>query len=230
MNKNILLKVLSFVIILAVILTAVGCSDKKPESVKDGEVGILNIDELEEKDGTIVYSNTSVNKDTGKKETFTQIIDKDTLDTPIQDNNSIINNSTNKDEFIETGKNDFGMSEEEAEEIIKKPENWKSFYIFKYIENKTDKTMVTKSLEVKNEKNGPLYIRNTLDAEYGIGAGNISCIAIYAMADMSKFESDDDLVKAFNDMGIKVQYTLTDSPYGDIDNWDEVTTDVFEIK
>lgn len=225
MNKNTLIKILSVLVIFAVIISTVGCSIGNDGTVKDGEVGAIDTKELPTENGTAIYENTVVNEETGETETYTQIIDVDAADTPVMKNETI-----DKDKFVEENvKDDYGMSDEDAENVISKPENWRTFYVFKYIENKTDKTMITKSVSVDNNGEGSIFIRNKLDAEYGIGAGGISNIAIHAMVDMSKYPDDESLQEAFEKLNIKVEYTLTENRDADIDDWESVTTDTFEI-
>ncbi len=230
MNKNTFIKVLSVLVIFAVIISTVGCSIGNQKSpIKDGEVGAVDTSDLVTENGTAIHEFTKVNEETGETEKVTQVIDVDMADTPIMNNENLLD-STSKDEFINhDGKEDYGMSDDVIQDVISKPENWKTFYIYKYIENKTDKTMVTGSVVADNNGEGSIYVRSKLDADYGIGAGAVSNIAIHATVDMSKYETDEDLAKALEKLDIKIQYTLTDDPYGEIDDWNSVTTDVIPI-
>lgn len=227
MNKNTIIKVLSVLVIFAVIVSTVGCSIGDDGTTKDGEVGALNVDELEQENGTAVYSGTRVNEE-GKTETVTQIIDIENADTPFVQDESVIEDEADKESFIkQEGLNDYGMSEDEAKDVVDNAENWKTFYVFKYVENKTDKTMVCKS--VTADGGDGIFVRSVLDAEYGIGPGGCTSIAIHATADMSKYKTDEELEAAFDKLNIKIQYALTDDPYGEIDDWESVTTQVIEF-
>lgn len=225
MNRNTLIKILSVIMLFAVIVSAVGCSDK--ENKTDGEVGVVNVDELEQDNGTAVYENTKVDKDTGKTEVVTQIIDVDTADKPII-GESLADKEIDKDKFVnqEQG-NDYGLEEEEAKDVIENAENWKTFYVLKYVENNSDLTMVCKSVEA--DKGDGIYVRESLDAEYGIGAGSCTHIAIKAIYDANKYKSDEEIEAAFDKLNVKVQYALTDNKYAEIDDWNSVTTKVVEF-
>lgn len=227
MNKNTLIKILSVIMLFAVIISTVGCSIGGDTGTKDGEAGVLNVDELEPENGTIIYEGTKVNEE-GKTEKVTQVIDVEHADTPFIQEESVIKDDTDKEAFIkQEGLNDYGMSEEEAKDVVDNAENWKTFYVFKLVENKTDKTMVCKSVTAKGG-NG-IYVRSALDAEYGIGPGNCTSIAIYATADMSKYQTEEELEAAFDKLDIKIEYALTDDPYGEIDDWNSVTTQAIEF-
>ncbi len=227
MKKNTIIKVLSVIMLLAVIVSAVGCSGKDNGSVKDGEVGIVDVDKLDQENGTAVYERTEVNKDTGKTEVVTEVIDVEEVNTPVV-GDELIKEDTDKEAFIQQqGPNNYGMSEEEAKDVIENAENWKTFYILHYVENKTDSTMVCKSVDAK--KGDGIFIKPSLDAEYGIGAGGFTQIAIRATYDANKYKTEEELSEAFSKLDIKIQYALTDDPYAEIDDWDSVTTKVIEV-
>ncbi len=226
MNKNTIIKVLSVLVIFAVIVTTVGCSIGGGDGfVKDGEVGAIDTEQLPTENGTAVFEGTVVNGE-GKTETVTQYIDVENTGKPIVSDTPVDTEGL-KNESV---KDDYGMSDEKADDIIAKPEDWKTVYLFEYIQNNTDQTMITKSVTTKNEGDGSIFIRSRLDAEYGIGKGGVSNIAIYALVDMSKYPTEEDMEKAIDKMGIQVQYTLTDNKDADIDDWNSITTDVFDIK
>ncbi len=222
MNKNTLIKILSILVIFAVVITTVGCSVNNDGEVKDGEVGAVDTNNLPTENGTAVFESTVVDEE-GNTQTVTQVID-------VENSKPVVGEAVDKEDFVQNNvKDDYGMSDDEAEDVIAKPEDWKVVYLFEYIQNKTDKTMITKSVTTKNNGEGSIFIRSSLDAEYGVGAGGVSNIAIQAMVDMSKYESDEELQEALDKMDIQVQYTLTDNKDADVDDWDSVTTDVFKL-
>ncbi len=225
MKKNTLIRIFSVLMIFAVVLSTVACTGDN--STKDGEVGSLNVDNLKPENGTIIYEGTKVNNE-GETEKVSQVIDVEHVDVPYIQPEEFIEDEKDKESFIkQEGPNDYGMSEDEVKDVIENKENWKSFHVFKLIENKTDKIMVCNSVVAKGGDG--IYIRKTLDAEYGIGPGNCSSIAIYATVDTNKYKTDEEIEAAFNELDIEIQYALTDDIYGEIDNWDEVTTQVVKL-
>ena len=226
MNKNTIIKIFSLLMILAVIASTVGCSLNN-DSTKDGEVGVIDVESLKPENGTIIYEGSKAN-DEGKTEKVTQIVEVGHVDKPMVEPDNFFENEADKDEFIkEDAKEDYGMTDEEIKDVVNNAENWKAFYVYKLIENKTDKTMVCKSVTAK--KGDGIYVRTKLDAEYGIGAGNCTSIAIYATADMNKYRTEEELEAAFDELDIKIEYALTDDPYGEIEDWNNVTTKVIEL-
>ncbi len=223
MNKNTLVKIFSLLMIFAVIISTVGCSI----GGKNGEVGTVDTDSLKQENGTAIYEGTKTN-DEGKTEKYTQVIDVDNIDSPIINQESFIKDEADKDSFIkQEGNNDYGMSEEEVKDVIDNAENWKSFYVYKLVENKSDKAMVCKSVTAKGGDG--IFVRSNLDGEYGIGPGSCTSIAIYATADMNKYKSDEELQAAFDELDIKLQYALTDDPNHEIEDWDTAETKVLEF-
>ena len=226
MNKNTLIKIFSLLMIMAVIVSTVGCSIGNDET-KDGEAGVVDVEKLEPENGTIIYEGTKVNEE-GETEKVSHVVEVGHIDEPQVDPDKFFESEADKDEFIkEDGKEDYGMTDEEIKDVVDNAENYKSFYIYKLVENKTDKTMVCKSVSAK--KGDGIFVRTRLDAEYGIGSGNCTSIAIYATADMNKYETDEELEAAFNELDIKIEYALTDDPYGEIEDWENVTTKVIEL-
>lgn len=222
MNKNTIIKIFSLLMIFAVILSAVGCSGNK-----GGEVNTIDSDSLKQENGTAIYEGTKLN-DEGKTEKYTQVIDVESIDTPVTQQDNFLKDESDKESFIkQEGNNDYGMSEEEAKDVVDNAENWKSFYVFKLVENKSDKAMVCKSVSSKGGDG--IYIRSNLDGEYGIGPGSCTSIAIYATADMNKYKTDEELKAAFDALDIQIQYALTDDPNHEIDDWNNVTTKVVEF-
>ncbi len=225
MNKNTLIKIFSVLMIFAVIISTVGCSNKS--GTKDGEVGALDVDSLQQENGTAIYEGTKVNEE-GKVEKVTQVIDTELDDAPFVDEESVIADKNDKDAFVkQEGLHDYGMSDEEVKEVVENAENWKTFYVYKYVENKTDKTMVCKS--VSADSGDGIFVRKMLDAEYGIGAGSCMNIAISATADMNKYKTEEELMAAFDELNVKIEYALTDNEYGEIEDWANVTTDVVKF-
>ncbi|MBQ8784323.1 MAG: hypothetical protein IJZ57_11195 [Clostridia bacterium] len=227
MNKNTLIKIFSVLMIFAVIISTVGCSIGKDSGTKDGEVGAIDVDDLEPENGTIIYEGTKLN-DEGKTEKVTQVIDVEHIDTPMVEQENFLKDEDKKEDFInQEGNGNFGMDEDEVKDVIDNIENWKGFYVYKLVENKSNKTMVCKSVSAKGGDG--IYVRANLDAEYGIGPGNCTSIAIYAMADMNKYDTDEALDAAFEKLNVKIEYALTDDPYGEIEDWNSVTTQVVEF-
>ena len=232
MKKNIFIKLLSAAVIISVLLGVTGCSVGNGKKVETGndDVGVVDFEKLDDGSGTVVYTHKNKNEDTGKVETYTENVSLEEVDTAIGMNSAPFDDDKSKDAFIsQDGMGDYGMDKNTAEKIAKDPTEWKTFYFVKYVENKSDKTMVTKSVKAVNNGEGGLYIRTLLDSETGIGPGGCTSITFYGVADMSNFETDEELDAALEKVQIQLIYTLTDDKYGDIDNWDEVTTQVAHI-
>ena len=232
MKKNIFIKLFSAVIIVSVLLGVTGCSVGNGKKVETGndDVGVVDFKKYDAGSGTVVYTHTSKNQDTGKIETYTENVNLSDVDTAVRMGSAPFEDDKSKESFInQTGMGNYGMDKSEAEKIAKDPTEWKTFYFVKYIENKSDKTMVFNSVKAINNGENGIYIRTMLDSDIGIGAGGCMGVTFYGVADISKFETDEELDAALEKVGIQLIYTLTDDKYGDIDNWDEVTTQVARI-
>lgn len=232
MKRNIFIKLLSAAIIISVLLGVTGCSVGSGKKVETGndDVGVVDFDKLDNGSGTVVYTHTQKNQDTGKVETYTENIVLDNVNTALSMGSAPFEDDKSKESFKnQSGLGDYGMDKDEAEGVIKDPTEWKTFYFIKYVENKSDKIMVSKSVKAVNNGENGIYIRTLLDSEIGIAPGGCTGITIYGVADMSKFETDEELDAALKSVGVQLIYTLTDDKYGDVDNWDEVTTQVVRI-
>ena len=47
--------------------------------------------------------------------------------------------------------------------------------------------------------------------------------------DMNKYKTDEELEAAFDKLDVKIEYALTDDPYGEIEDWENVTTKLIEL-
>lgn len=227
-NKNTFIKIMSFLIILSVLLGTFGCSKGK-DSSGGKDAGVVDFGDMKEENGTVIYTHSYTDKETGEKKEYTEVVDVDKVNIPqvIAKDEKI--SQTIKDSFINSDKKEDGMTDDDIKDITDKPENWRTFYIVKYIENKSDKQLACSFIKAENNGENGIWVKSELGAEYSIGPGNAMNIEIYGIADMSKYDSDEAFEEAFKKLKIKLQYTFIDSSESDIDDWSSVTTYAMNI-
>lgn len=228
-NKNTFIKVISFLIVLSVLLGTFGCSKGKGGSEGGKDAGVVDFGDMKEENGTVIYTHSYVDGETGEKKEYTEVVDVDKVNVPqvIAKDDKI--SQSIKDSFINTDKKEDGMTDNDIKDITDNPENWRAFYIVKYIENKSDKQLACNYIKAENNGENGIWLKSELGAEYSIGPKNAMNIEIYGIADMSKYESDEDFEEAFKKLKINLQYTFIDSSESDVDDWSSVTTYAMNI-
>ena len=184
---------------------------------------------MKEENGTVIYTHSYTDKESGEKKEYTEVVDVEKVNVPqvIAKDDKVA--QTIKDSFTKGDKKETGMSDKDIKEITDKPENWRAFYIVKYIQNKSDKQLACSFVDVENNGENGIWVKRELGAEYSVGPGNSMNIEIYGIADMSKYESDEDFEEAFKKLKIKLMYTFMDSSEADVDDWSNITTYAMDL-
>lgn len=229
MNKNIFIKILCAVVVFTVLATTFGCTIGGKKSSGNKDADIIDFEDFEQDNGTVVYTHNYTDKETGEKVERTEVVHVEEVNTPqlIRDDDTASKNI--KDDFINNGKDDVGMGDDVIKDITEKPENWKTFYVTKYIKNKADKQFACSMIEVENNGEGGIWLKTQLGAEYSMAPGNTIAIDLYGMVDMSKFEAEEDFNAAFKKLKIKLHYTFIDSSSADVGDWNSVTTYAMDL-
>lgn len=219
MNSNIK-RAICIVAATAAFTSMFGCTVNKT-TTKDGNV--LNYSNLPTENGTAVY--TFKYKDQNGKEA-TQSIDIDVED--VDNIEMVETGDITSDKFLKgIAKNEYQMDDKTAKKVAADPDTYKEFQFVEYVQNKSDRTMAYKDVEVDdNGKNG-IWIKTSLDAEFTIAPGSVTPIYVFGIADMSKYK-EDELETAFADINVKLMYTLVDSAQEDID-WEKADMNAMDI-
>ncbi len=233
MNKNILIRAASLILVAGVLLSSFGCKkgdDEQPTKDADtnatgelalpsAENGTFKVDVTvypEKVDGTTKPgATTKVTEKTG--ELYYISIQK-TLDS--------VNDNMKRRLTEKAG--DLGIDKAKAEKMIKSGTTWKHVSVFVYILNSNSKDSALRFVKSKQTEN--LIIDTELDTEYGIPAGRGNHVALDAYIDTSKFETEEEIVATLQSMDIKISYTLMDNSSDSVDDWSKVTTAYMPVK
>ena len=228
MNKNILVRLVSVLLIVGVLLVSFGCKDDEEgqtttaaaETSATGEIavpptenGTFKVDVTvypEKIDGTTASGATT--KVTEKTGDLYYIRVQDSLDKA----------SENMKNYLTTNYEKLGIDKAKAESMVKSGTTWSHVSIFVYVLNSNSKDAAMRFVEAKQTES--LIIDTELDSEYGIPAGRGTHIALDAYMDTSKYEVEEEFVKVLQSMDIKVSYTLMDVSSDSVDDWSKVTT------
>ncbi|MBP3442044.1 MAG: hypothetical protein J6L62_04495 [Clostridia bacterium] len=227
MNKNILIRAVSLILVAGILLTFFGCKKGGDEqtpttadtnatgelAVPSAENGTFKVDVTvypEKVDGTTSSGATS--KVTEKTGELYYITIQKPLDSA----------SENMKRHIKENADALGIDKAKAESILKSGTTWKHVSIFVYVLNSKSKDAAMKYVESK--QNDSLIIDTELDTEYGIPAGRGNHIALDAYIDTSKYETEEDIIEVLKTMDIKIVYTLMDDSSDSVDDWSKVTT------
>lgn len=215
MNKNILIRAVSLILATGVILTAYGCKDSKTE-------GNLNQPTIE--NNKVVVEYTSVNEK-GKEVEATNVIDinKDVVG-QLNAGSSLkdtLKNDEAKDKFVNNS-DSLGIDKEEAEQIVEEAEKWIKISYSLYVTNSNAKRVAFRSLRVTNTED--IIIDSDLGCEYGFNPGKGMVIFIDGLVNSAKYETEEEIITALNEMDIDIIYTFLDTDLDSVDNWSSVTT------
>lgn len=207
------------------LISMFGCSvNKKNTEVSDKDGAVVDIDSITNKDGDAVIKNETTDKN-GKKVETTELVDADSIDTPVYSESTLIKSENFVSEIA--GKN-FDLPEDKAKDVVNNKDNWKAFYVTEYIQNKTDKHMAFRSVSVENNGKNGIWVNKELDADFTFAPGVTEAITIWALADTTKLKDDDAIDKAFGETKINLIYTLIDDPMDDVD-WSKAEIKEFVI-
>ena len=233
MNKNILIRAASLILVAGVLLSSFGCKkgdDEQPTKDADtnatgelalpsAENGTFKVDVTvypEKVDGTTKSgATTKVTEKTG--ELYYISIQK-TLDS--------VNDNMKRRLTEKAG--ELGIDKAKAEKMIKSGTTWKHVSVFVYVLNSNSKDSALRFVKSKQTEN--LIIDTELDTEYGIPAGRGNHVALDAYIDTSKFETEKEIVETLQSMDIKISYTLMDNSSDSVDDWSKVTTAYMPVK
>lgn len=214
MNKNILIRVASLLLAAGVLLTAYGCKDNKQTG--------LNQPTIVDNQAVIEYP--SVDSE-GKDVEATNVVDVDSeyvgqLNTGSSLEDAFKNESA-KDKFLDRNES-FGIDDEKAEEIVEEAAKWTKFSYNIYVANSNAQRVAFRTLKATNTED--IIIDTDLGCEYGFNPGKGMIIYIEGLVNSTKFETEEEIVAALNEMDIEIIYTLIDSDLDSVDDWSKVTT------
>lgn len=236
MNKNVFLRVASMTLVAGILLTSFGCKKEgegegetttaaTTAEVHKGEIAVPST-----QDGTFKIDKTIVEIDAGttKKDGTTRIEEESGELYYIIMDDSLDKGSENLKKYITERHGELGIDKAKAEEMIKSGTTWNSVTIFVYVLNSDSKGVAMKSVEAKQTES--LIVDTELESEIGIPMGRGMYIPVSAYVDVSKFETEEQIVAALNGMDIKVAYTYIDNPMDSVDDWSKVKISYMPIK
>ncbi|MBR6530913.1 MAG: hypothetical protein IKT61_00230 [Clostridia bacterium] len=215
MKKSILIRAVSFLLIAAVMLTAYGCKDnKKPTG--------LNQPTIVDNQAVIEYPSVDSN---GKDVDATNVVNVDSeyvgqlnAGSSLEDT---FKNEDAKDKFVNNS-GSLGIDKDKAEEIVDDAAKWRKFSYNIYVANSNEKRVAFRSLRVKNTDD--IIIDSDLGCEYGFNPGKGMMIYIEGLVNSTKYETEEEIVAALNEMEVDIIYTFIDSDLDSVDDWSKVTT------
>lgn len=215
MNKNILIRAVSLILAGGVLLTAYGCKDNKDNSG-------LNQPVIEDNKVVIEYPSTDSN---GKEVDATNVIEIDDNAVGKLHAGSSLSDSLkdkeDKDKFVSRNE-DLGIDKDKAEQIVEEAEKWVKFSYSVYVANSNSKRVAFRTLRATNTED--IIIDTNLGCEYGFNPGRGMSIFIEGLVNSAKYETEEEILAALNEMDVDIIYTLVDSDLDSVDDWSSVTT------
>ena len=216
MNKNVFIRAVSLILMACVILTAYGC--------KDGGKDNAGIAQPEITDNQAVIEYTSLNDD-GKEVDATNIVEvnKDTVG-KLNSGSSLsdtLKDQEDEDRFLNRNE-DFGISKDEAQDIVDNAEKWTKFSYSIYVANSNAKRVAFRLLKATNTEN--IIIDTDLGCEYGFNPGRGMYILIEGLVNSAKLQTEEEIIAELNKMDVDIIYTLIESDLDSVDDWSNVTT------
>ncbi len=229
MNKNILIKAASLTLVAGVLLTSFGC--KKGDEDTTTTAPAVNIKEeivqpsFENNTAVIQYPSE---KDEGTIETYTKVIEESSYPLIMDIGDTLDKmNDKQKERFLQTYEA-YGISKEEAQEMVKAGSTWATFDYMFPITNTTSKCAAFRMIEVSNTDN--LRIYKELDCEHGLNPGGTTQVIVSGLVDTSKLETEEDILAELETAGVKVVYTTLAQSGDSVDDWSKVTTAYMPVK
>lgn len=233
MNKNVLIRVVSAVLVAGILLASFGCKKGEEDGMTTntsaeatGEIALPSTQDGTFKVEVTVYPE-KVNGTTasGAKP---EVSEKTGELYYINIQKPLDSVNENMKRRLTEKPGDLGIDKAKAEEMIKSGTTWKHVNIFVYVLNSNSKDAALRFVESKQTEY--LIIDTELDTEYGIPAGKGNYIALDAYVDTSKFETEEDIIATLKGMDIKVVYTLMENSADSVDDWSKVTTAYMPVK
>ena len=216
MNKNVFIRAVSLILMACVILTAYGC--------KDGGKDNIGIAQPEITGNQAVIEYTSLNDD-GKEVDATNVVkvNKDSVG-KLNSGSSLsdtLKDQEDEDRFLNRNE-DFGISKDEAQDIVDNAEKWTKFSYSIYVANSNAKRVAFRLLKATNTEN--IIIDTDLGCEYGFNPGRGMHILIEGLVNSAKLKTEEEIIAELNKTDIDIIYTLIESDLDSVDDWSNVTT------
>ncbi|MBR5262741.1 MAG: hypothetical protein IKV49_02850 [Clostridia bacterium] len=215
MNKNILIRAVSLILVMGVILTAYGCKGGKENS---------GLAQPEINDNQAVVEFTSVNND-GKEVDATNVIEvnKDAIGNLNAGSTlaDTIKDQKDEDKFLDRNE-DLGIDKDQAQEIIDNAEKWVKFTYSIYVANTTASRVAFRKLKATNTEN--IIIDTDLGCEYGFNPGRGMTIYIEGLVNSTKYETEEEIIAELNEMDVDIIYAFVETDLDNVDDWSAVTT------
>ena len=232
MNKNILIRAASLVLVASVLLSAFGCKkgdDEQPTTEDTNTTGELALPSAE--NGTFKVDVTMYPEKidgTTKAGATTKTTEKTGEVYHISIQKSLDSVSENMKRHLKEKAGDFGIDKVKAEKMIASGTTWKHVSVFVYVLNTYQKDAAMRF--VKSKQTESLIIDTELDSEYGIPTGRGNYIALDAYIDTSKYETEEEIIATLKSMDIRIAYTLMNESSDSVDDWSKVTTAYMPVK
>lgn len=219
MNKNILIRAVSMMLVAGVLLASFGCkkSEEAPPTtttVAEGEVVLpptengtfkVEITVRDEENGT-----TSVEE---KSDDLFYINVIDPLDVV----------GENMKNYIKENAGEWGADEAKVEEMLKSGTTWMHVQIQVYVLNSKSKPVAMEYVKVGKQTDA-LIVDTMLDGQFGIPSGKGKYVTLDSYIDTSKYETEEDIIATLQSMDIQITYALVEDMYDTVDDWSSVTT------
>lgn len=233
MNKNILIRAVSIILVAGVLLSSFGCKkgdDEQPTTDADtnatGELALPSAENGTFKVDVTVYPEKV--DGTTKAGATTNTTEKTGELYYINIQKSLDSASDNMKRHLTQKAGELGIDKAKAEKMIKSGTTWKHVSVFVYALNSNSKDAAMRF--VKSKQTESLIVDTELDTEYGIPAGRGNYIALDAYVDTSKYETEEEIIATLKNMDIKIVYTLMDKSADSVDDWSKVTTVYMPVK
>ena len=232
MNKNILIRAASLVLVAGVLLSAFGCKkgdDEQPTTEDNNTTGELALPSAE--NGTFKVDVTMYPEKidgTTKAGATTKTTEKRGEGYHISIQKSLDSVSENLKRHLKEKAGDLGIDKAKAEKMLASGTTWKHVSVFVYVLNTYQKDAAMRF--VKSKQTESLIIDTELDSEYGIPTGRGNYIALDAYIDTSKYETEEEIIATLKSMDIRIAYTLMNESSDSVDDWSKVTTAYMPVK
>ncbi len=227
MNKNILIRAASIILVAGVLLTSFGCkkgdegqTTTDADTNATGELALPSAENGTFKVDVTVYPEKV--DGTTKSGATTKVTEKTGELYYISIQKSLDSVNDNMKRRLTEKAGELGIDKAKAEKMIKSGTTWKHVSVFVYILNSNSKDAAMRFVKSKQTEN--LIVDTELDTEYGIPAGRGNHVALDAYVDTSKFETEEEIIATLKSMDIKIAYTLMDNSSDSVDDWSKVTT------
>lgn len=229
MKNKVLLRIVSVLMIIAVVLAVGGCKKDSDDVTNGGGEPIQP--SINQDTGEAIIKFTTVNSE-GKEEEATKVLNAGVGSTY----NEVVNGSSldkvyktddEKNQFVADAENN-GIDKDKAEEIINNAAKWVEFGYAAYVANTSSKKLITESVEIPSQKES-IVVNSKLDCQYGIASGSATGVYVSGYVNINEYPDEESLLAELNGMGIKLVYTLVDKSVEDIDDWSQFTIKKMEL-